>query len=323
MAEPSNQTQTVGNNKAAWNKALSSGDFETLQNILVATFERQVENNHGIAREFVIPNVGTLTTEINAYGLDNINPFFTFLKKYNQINGSTQVFWDPSKYNVLHNLVAKDIIDVTQMRDTCTDERRADILWNKTLWDNSPDDITWLVNTYLWFMNVSAWEGLKVSDNFLVKALKQRNDNDINTRYVLRSLCFFSTDIQKFIGKYKAGDLVHNSDDLTREFAQIYYKLAAGKTDAVHTPINSPDTVEYQIKLLDELVNKNGANATNYRETDAQKKATAQKVNKDKIKRGEEVAEKNQLDIKTIKDKIGNTSDLLAYSAYIQNEIRQ
>ena len=320
MAEPNVLGKIAGSDKAAWDKARAAGNFDEMQKILVTNFSQRI--GAGSATAFVKANFDTMGKEVNAYGLDNTNPFFIFLKKYLDINYNIQVFLDPAKYNALHNLLANDIIDVTQLRDTCSEEKRANILWNKTLWKNSPDDIKWLVNTYLWFMNLSAWRVLEVSDNFLVKALKQRNDNTINTRYVLRSLCFFSTTIQNFIGKYKAEDKVYNADDLTREFAQIYYKQAAGKSNDRFKEIMPADIVEYQIKLLDELVQKNGPDATNYRETGEQKKTAEQKLNKDKIKRGEEVARKTNLDVKALKDKITNPSDLSAYAAYVENEIK-
>lgn len=314
MAEPNEQPQTTGNDKAAWDKALSSGDFETLQNILTANFERQVENNHDIAREFVIPNIGTLTKEIDAYGLDATNPFFTFLKKYNQINGSTQVFWDPSKYNTLHNLLAKNVVNVTQLRDTCTKEQQMPILWNNSLWGNSPDDITWLVNTYAWFMN-SGWGGLKISDaaiNSFLDALGERSLT-YSVRNTLRKLCFFTTAIKAFAGSadVNKSNIWNTVDNATQggafdQFISAYQKADNNGFPDVSSKLQSADVIEVQIKLLDELVRKNDRDATSgqyQRQQGADDKNATDTSSK--IKAGEKIAQRAGVDFSKLKTQLG------------------
>lgn len=319
MAEPNNQTQTTGNDKVAWDKALSAGDFETLQNILIANFERRVENNHNIAREFVTPNIGTLTKEVNAYGFDDTNPFFIFLKKYKQINGSTQVFWDPSKYNTLHNLLAKNVIDVAQLRDTCTKEKQMPILYNSSLWSNPPDDITWLVNTYAWFMN-SGWGGVQITDAAILDALGVKSLT-YEVRNSLRKLCFFTTAIKAFAGsidvnKSDIRNTFNNSvrGDAFDQFASAYVKADDNGFPDVSSKIQPADMIEAQIKLLDELVRKNDRDATSgqyQRQQGADDKNAADTASK--IKAGEKIARRAGVDFSKLKTQLGTDE----YSALV------
>lgn len=322
MAEPNNQTQTVGKDKAAWDKALSSGDFETLEYILITNVGEETGNSYTGAAAFVKPNIGTLTKEVNAYGLDATNPFFTFLKKYKEINGAITIFNDASKYNTLHNLLAKNVIDVTQLRDTCTKEKQLPILWNSSLWGNSADDITWLVNTYAWFMN-SGWGGLKISDaaiNGFLDALGERSLT-YGVRNTLRKLCFFTTAVKAFAGSVDVNksNIWNTIDNATQggafdQFVSAYQKADNNGFPDVSSKLQSADMVEAQIKLLDELVRKNDRDATSgqyQRQQGTDDKNTANTSSK--IKAGEKIAQRAGVDFSKLKTQLGTDE----YSALV------
>ena len=306
MAEPNNQTPTVGKDKAAWNKALSSGDFETLEYILITNVGEETGNSYTSATAFVKANIGTLTKEVNAYGLDAANPFFTFLKKYKEINGAITIFNDAAKYNALHNLLAKNIIDETQLRDTCTKEKQMPILCNNSLWDNSSDDIIWLVNTYAWFMN-SGWGGMQITDAAILDLLKEVGETKLTyeVRSNLRKLCFFTTALNDAAGEI---DVVKSTRTGAHYDAAVeaYQKAANGGFPDVSSKLQSANMVERQIKVLDELVRKNNRDSATgqyKRQTGEENVDNADAVAK--VAAGEKIAQRAGVDFSKLKTQLG------------------
>lgn len=306
MAEPNNQTQTVGKDKAAWDKALSSGDFETLEYILITNVGEETGNSYTSATTFVKPNLGTLTKEVNAYGLDATNPFFTFLKKYKEINGAITIFNDASKYNTLHNLLAKNVIDETQLRDTCTKEKQLPILWNNSLWDNPTDDITWLVNTYAWFMN-SGWGGIQITDAAILDLLKEVGETKLTyeVRSNLRKLCFFTTALKDAAGEIDVVKSIRTGAHYDAA-VKAYQKAASGGFPDVSSKLQSADMVERQIKVLDELVRKNNRDSATgryKRQTGEENVDNADAVAK--VVAGEKIAQRAGVDFSKLKTQLG------------------
>lgn len=171
------------------------------------------------------------------------------------------------------------------------------------MWGNSPDDITWLVNTYAWFMN-AGWGGLKISDSALLDELGVKSLT-YEVRNNLRKLCFFTTAVKAFAGsadinKTNMQNTVSNSvqGDALDQFVSAYVRADDNGFSDVSSKLQSADMIETQIKLLDELVRKNDRDSTTGQYQRQQGIESENNINKSsKIKAGEEIAHRADVNI--------------------------
>lgn len=188
-----------------YKEALNSGNSDALNEVLSQFYKEALPRlPQDVVETFVRNNIDAIIAEADSYGLNDNNPFVVFLNRFIEKRNNIDPFLETTKYNALHNMVARDILKVSQLRDTCPKEQQAGILLNTSLWENNPEDIRWLINTYLWFMN-SGWGGLQlvnISDTAIGAGLRSAVDVNDNFEFrdVLRKLCFFTNAIDKYAG---------------------------------------------------------------------------------------------------------------------------
>lgn len=294
--------------------ALNKGDSESL-NAVLSQFYKEVLPRlpQDVVETFIRNNIDAIISEADSYGLNDNNPFVVFLNRFIDKRTNIDPFLETAKYNALHNMVARDVLKTSQLRDTCPKEQQAGILLNTSLWENNAEDIKWLVNTYLWFMN-SGWNGLHladISDTAIGQGL--RSAVDVNDKFefrdVLRKLCFFTTAIDKYAGtvSYK------NSDDIVEVGADYTsidnLKSLIADEEKKETPDN--DRIkEYEdaLKKAQNAVNKDDAYKSfrneierikNNKYSDISAKLNSADLVESQIKKLDELVRKNDRDVGT------------------------
>lgn len=207
--------------------------------------------------EFVNTNYVPLVRECEAYGLSLDNPFFVFLKKY----GNIKVFLNSENYDILHNIVASNIISTKQLAFTCPESDQVRLLLNPNLWNiAAKDDVKWLIKTFVWFLEENTLNDYVI--NVYVRAAFSENsagtgeqqisvnfDTFANRKKLLRNLYFTTNINQVNDAKLKSGN------DDKEKFEQLKTQLNAASDDYfVSRPLQPVDIIEQQIKVLNQNV---------------------------------------------------------------------
>lgn len=248
-------------------------------------------------RDFINVNSHSLYLEAKYYGLDRTNPFFAFLSKFIQLNKAINILTE--LYNTLHNLVARGSIAEKQLSFTCPEDEQIRVLVNKNLYKNNPNDFKYLIRCYNWLLELDIERDIK--NKYIVDCFKEQNK--VNDNLVLIRNIFFSDAITKFMTSDK-------SQDNKNVLVDSLFKNHA-EDSLISTSLISCDTIEQNIKWLNENVQESGRNINGqYQQKESDKNAGQNKNSKIYMSPNE---------IKTLKDKITPVLDSLAQKANIGN----
>lgn len=228
--------------------------------------------------EFVDNTFSTLSIECKHYGLSLDNPFFAFLKEYNNRNGSIAVFKNIDTYNVLHNAVANGILSTKQIAFTSAQDEQIRILINPNLWKlSNRNDIVYLIKLYDWFLDsdlnryiLNAYVKAAFAPNFEISDHQLTFDNvdfeKLGTKLWLMR-CVFLTDYLNELSelKVKQGGMTSMKpvlDNLRKRLAQNNIQVGLGGDPLSRDPFVNVNMIEQQIKTLRELVQESPEDIT-------------------------------------------------------------
>lgn len=208
--------------------------------------------NEDIAKEFIKNNFSTFARELDAYGFTFKNPFIIFLQT---IQKNKPIILDSlvisSNYNVIHNAVAKNILDVNQIQFNCSEVDKPRLLLNPNFYNNSivPDsDKIWLLQLWEWcasketknyirhlavrllFSNLQKLSSSKaqyVDASELIEIGKTADFSSENNIFKLRWLLIYKPSFKKFLNDF---DAVYNETQISRE--KILNVISAGNIKA-------------------------------------------------------------------------------------------
>lgn len=239
--------------------------------------------------KFVDTNSHTLYLECDIYSLSLENPFFKFLQEYSLKNSNISPFLIKENYNIVHNLIAKDIIETKQLANTCSVDKQIRILFNPNLWSiQSKNDINYLIKLFNWVLDT------KINDyvlNYYVKILfspekitdyknvdlKKINLDNFNTKQLFLR-CLFFTD---YINKIDDRNLINDDNKISEYFEGIRNNISKLADNAmfVSAKFRSVDEIEQAVKMLKENVQEGNRGLDGkYRETDTNNKITDKKT---------------------------------------------
>ena len=239
--------------------------------------------------KFVDVNSHTLYLECNLFSLSLENPFFKFLHEYSTKNANIFPFLIKENYNVVHNLIAKDIITTKQLANTCSVNKQIRILFNPSLWSiQSKNDINYLIRLFNWVLDTDINDYIL---NYYVKILfspekitdyknvdlKKINLDNFNTKQLfLRCLLF--TD---YINKTADRNSIRDKNEINEYFEDLRNKVhkLTDVTMFVSAKFNSVDEIEQAFKMLKENVQEGNRDLYNInRETDTNNQTTDKKT---------------------------------------------
>lgn len=238
-------------------------DINELQNIYQKGNPREQEDslsnllilagiNENVAKEFIKNNFSTFAKELDFYGFTLKNPFIIFLQtvQKNKPNILDNLVIS-SNYNVIHNAVAKNILDVSQIQFNCNEIDKPRLLLNPNFYNNSrvPDsDKIWLLQLWEWcaskdiksyirhlavrllFSNLQKLYSSKsqyVDSAELIKIGESADFNTENNIFKLRWLLIYKPSFEKFLDDF---DRVYNETQISRE--KILEVINAGNVKA-------------------------------------------------------------------------------------------
>lgn len=192
-----------------------------------------------VAKEFIKNNFSTFAKELDFYGFTLKNPFIMFLQtiQKNKPNIFDSLLIS-SNYNVIHNAVSKNILDVNQIQFNCSEVDKPRLLLNPNFYNNSivPDsDKIWLLQLWEWcaskdtknyirhlavrllFANLQKLSSSKsryVDATELIEIGKTADFSSENNIFKLRWLLIYKPSFEKFLDDF---DKVYNETQISRE----------------------------------------------------------------------------------------------------------
>lgn len=203
---------------------------------------------------FINNNLNSIYIECNKYGLSMDNPFFQFLHRYSQQNGTIKPFLDRNNYDLLHNCVSNRILDKKQLSFKCSEEQQVRILLNPHLWDTaSKPDLLYLIKVYNWVLSedlnryiINKSVRAALSDNLERVDDKLKYDepdfNDKKSEIMLLKTLFCT----KLINELEFKDVITVNNSIK--------SMVENNGMLVSSPIMPADIVEQQIASLSERV---------------------------------------------------------------------
>lgn len=104
------------------------------------------------AKDFIDANYSSFAKEINAYGFRLDNPFIKFLSYvYKKRNAIFHELLDPNNYNIIHNAVVHNVLDVRQIAFESEEIDQPKLLLNLSFYNKIPNmDKEWLLQVWEW-----------------------------------------------------------------------------------------------------------------------------------------------------------------------------